>query len=318
MKRRDAMGLLMLGAGGAAWGQAYPSRPIRLIAPFTAGGGTDMIARSLAERIGASMGQPVVVDNRSGGIGVIGTDLTAKSPPDGYTIMIATPTFTVNPSMMSRLPYDIIRDFAPVSLVARSPHLLAINPKLPVSTVAELVAYGKSNPLSFSSSGSGASSHLAAELFSSLTGVKMTHVPYRGTGDAALAVVTGTVSLAFLDTQTLLPLIKGGRLRGLAVTGPQRSPAAPELPTMVELGYSRFLSGVWYGIVAPAHTPPDVIARLNAEIVKAVRGPELQSILRREAAEPVGSSAAEFGELIKAELQRWGTVIREAGIPPTN
>ncbi len=300
----------------AALAQAYPARPIRFIVPFAAAGGTDLIARTLAHKLTEALGQPVVVDNRTGASGVIGTDLAAKAAPDGYTILIATPTFTVNPSLMAKLPYDALKDFVPISLIATAPHLVAVNPSLPAKTVQELVALAKTRaePLTFSSGSTGGSSHLAGELFNAMAGINMTHVPYRGTGEAATAVMGGVVSLAFLDVPTMLPLVKSGRLRGLAVTGQKRSAVVPEMPTIAESGYPGFESGIWYGVLAPARTPREIVARLNAELVKIVQSPEMRQTLSNEGAEPVGSSPEVFGEHIKIELARWGKVIRDARI----
>ena len=296
--------------------QNYPSRPIRFIVPFAAGGGTDLVARTLAHKLTQALGQPVVVDNRTGASGVIGTELAAKSAPDGYTIMIATPTLAVNPSLIPNLSYDPVKDFAPVSLIATSPHLLAISPSLPAKSVGELVALAKSRaePLTFSSGSTGGSSHLAGELFNTMAGIHMVHIPYRGTGEAVTAVLGGVVSMAFLDVPTMLPHIKSGRLRGIAVTSTKRSSVAPELPTIAESGYPGFESGLWYGVVAPARTPPEIIARLNAELVKITQSPEMRETLRAEGAESIASTPEAFGELIRREIVRWAKVIRDAHI----
>ena len=296
--------------------QTYPSRSIRFIVPFAAGGGTDLIARSLAQKLAETLGQTVVVENRSGANAAIGTELAAKSQPDGYTIMIATPTFTVNPSMMPKLPYDAIRDFAPISLVATSPHLLGVHLSLPAKSVKELVALARAKPeqLTFSSGATGGSSHLSTELFGSVAGIKMVNVPYRGTGQSVLAIVTGEVSLGFNDVMTNLPHIKTGRLRGLAVTSLERSTAVPDLPTIAESGYPGFQSGVWYGVVVRSGTPPQVIARLNTELVKIARSPDFVQRLNAQGAEIVASTPEYFGEFIRTETVRWAKIIKEARI----
>ena len=296
--------------------QTWPSKPIRLIVPFAAGGGTDLLARLVAQQLTITLGQSVQVENRTGASGVIGTDATAKAIPDGYTIMIATPTLTVNPSLIAKLPYDTIKDFAPITLMATAPHLLAVHPSLPVKTIAELVALARtrSEPLTFSSGSSGGSSHLAGEFFNSEAGVKMLHIPYRGTGEAVTSLISGVVSLAFLDVQTMLPHVKSGRVRAIAVTGSKRSTVLPELPTIAESAFPGFESGVWYGVLAPARTPPEVVARLNAELVKIVQSPEVRKLLQEQGAEPVGSSAQEFGNLIRTDIARWNKVIKAAGI----
>lgn len=296
--------------------QTYPSRTVRFIAPFAAGGGSDLIARKLAQKLTDTLGQPVVVDNRTGGSGVIGTEIVAKSPPDGHTIMMTTPTFTVNPSLIRKLPYDNVRDFAPITMIATAPHLLAVHPSLPAKTVKDVVALARARPeqLTFSSGSAGGSSHLSGELFNSIARIKMTHVPYRGGGQAVLAIVTGEVSLGFVDIVSMLPHVKSGRVRSIALTGLKRSSVLPEVPTISESGYPGYQSGIWYGVVAPARTPPDVIARLNAELVKIVRTPDFLESLRAEGAEPVASSPDYFAEHIRKETARWAKVIREANI----
>ena len=316
MKRILLAVLLAMLFSQLAVAQNYPSRPIRFIVPFAAGGGTDLVARTLAHKLTQALGQPVVVDNRTGASGVIGTELASKSAPDGYTIMIATPTLAVNPSLIPNLSYDPVKDFAPVSLIATSPHLLAISPSLPAKSVGELVALAKSRaePLTFSSGSTGGSSHLAGELFNTMAGIHMVHIPYRGTGEAVTAVLGGVVSMAFLDVPTMLPHIKSGRLRGIAVTSTKRSSVAPELPTIAESGFPGFESGLWYGVVAPARTPPEIIARLNAELVKITQSPEMRETLRAEGAESVGSTPEAFSELIRREIVRWAKVIRDAHI----
>lgn len=315
--KRALLGLLIaLGVAESSFAQPYPSRPVRFIAPFAAGGGSDLIARKLAQKLTEALGQPVVVDNRTGGSGVIGTEIVAKSPPDGLTIMMTTPTFTVNPSLMAKLPYDNIRDFAPISLIATAPHLLAVHPSLPAKSVKDVVAISKARPeeLTFSSGSTGGSSHLSGELFNSTARIKLTHVPYRGGGQAVLAIVTGEVSLGFVDLVSMLPHVKTGRVRAIALTSLKRSTVLPDLPTIAESGYPGFESGIWYGVVAPARTPPEVIARLNAELVKIVRTPDFLASLKTEGAEAVASTPAYFGDHIKQETARWAKVIKEAKI----
>lgn len=315
--KRALLGLLIaLGVAESSFAQPYPSRPVRFIAPFAAGGGSDLIARKLAQKLTEALGQPVVVDNRTGGSGVIGTEIVAKSPPDGLTIMMTTPTFTVNPSLMAKLPYDNIRDFAPISLIATAPHLLAVHPSLPAKSVKDVVAIAKARPeeLTFSSGSTGGSSHLSGELFNSMARIKMTHVPYRGGGQAVLAIVTGEVSLGFVDLVSMLPHVKTGRVRAIALTSLKRSTVLPDLPTIAESGYPGFQSGIWYGVIAPARTPPEIIERLNAELVKIVRTPDFLASLKNEGAEAVASTPAYFGNHIKQETARWAKVIKEAKI----
>lgn len=298
--------------------QVYPTRSIRFIAPFAAGGGSDLIARKLAQKLTEALGQSVVVDNRTGGSGVIGADATAKSPPDGHTIMMTTPTFTVNPGLNRKLPYDAIRDFAPISLIATAPHLLAVHPSVPAKSVREVVAIAKARPeqLTFSSGSTGGSSHLSGELFNSMAKIRMTHVPYRGGGQAVVAIVSGEVSLGFVDLVSMLPHVKSGRLRSIALTGLKRSAILPDLPTIAESGYPGFQSGIWYGVLTVARTPPEVIARLNSELLKIVRTPEFLESLAGEGADVVASSPEHFGEFIRTEIARWAKVIKEANISP--
>ncbi len=307
------LGLVLVNVCSA---QSYPTRTIRFIAPFAAGGGTDLIARKLAQKLTEALGQTVVVDNRTGGSGVIGTDLAAKAPADGYTIMIATPTLTVNPSLIKKLPYDALTDFAPVSLIATSPHLLAVHRSVPAKTVKELVALAKARrgELTFSSGSTGGSSHLSGELFNATAGIQMVHVPYRGTGEAVLAIMSGEVSLGCNDVPTMLPHIKSGRLQGIAVTSLKRVSAVPELPTIAESGYKGFQSGVWYGVLAPARTRPEIVGRLNSELVKIIRTPEFTQGLAADGAEPVASTPEYLSDFIKSETARWAKVIRSANI----
>ena len=308
--------LLMLALATSSVAQSFPSKPIRFIAPFAAGGGSDLIARKLAQALTGAWGQPVVVDNRTGGSGVVGADIVAKSAPDGHTIMMTTPTFTVNPSLMAKLPYDPIRDFAPITLIATAPHLLAVHPSLPAKTVKDVVALAKARPdqLTFSSGSTGGSSHLSGALFNSMARITMTHIPYRGGGQAVLAIMTGEVSLGFVDLVSMLPHVTTGRVRAIALTGLKRSAVLPQTPTIAESGYADFQSGIWYGVIAPARTPPETIARLNAELVKITRTPDFLASLRAEGADVVASSPEVFGEHIKREISRWATVIKEARI----
>lgn len=301
---------------GPANAQKYPSQSIRFIVPFAAGGGADTTARILGQRLSEALGQTVVVDNRPGASAIIGTDIAAKSQPDGYTILLASSILTVNPGMGRKLPYDTMRDFTPISLLTRSPHLLAVHPSVPAKSVKELVALAKSRPgqLTFASGSNGGASHLSGELFSSSARIKMINVPYRGSGQAVLAIVTGEVSLGFNDVMTNLPQMKAGRLRALAVTSLKRLPSIPDLPTIAESGYSGFDSGVWFGVLAPARTPQEIISRLNSELVNIARRPEFMQRLVSEGSEVVGSSPEQFGDYIKTETARWAKIIKAANI----
>ena len=306
----------LLAAPVTAAAQTYPSKPIRLVSPYAPGGGTDILARLIGQKLSENLGQSVIVDNRPGGGGVIGTELVAKSPPDGYTIMLASPSpIVVAPHLHRKLAYKPLQDLAPITLISVVPALLIAHPSLPAKSVKELVALARSRPgqLTFSSSGNGGTGHLAGEMLKMMTGVDMIHVPYRGTGPATIAVLSGEVSLSFGNIIATLPYVKGGRLRALAVTTPERSPVLPDVPAVAETlpGYS---AGPWYGVLAPAGTPPEIVARLNQEIVKILRSPEVKQNLSSEGADPVGSTPAEFAALLRAETERWGKVVKAAGV----
>jgi tripartite-type tricarboxylate transporter receptor subunit TctC len=305
---------------GAAMPQSYPSRPVRLIVPSTPGGSVDTLARSIGPRLSERWGQQVVVDNRAGAGGAIAGELTAKAPPDGYLLMIGTIAgLATNVSLQKKLPYDPLRDFAPVTLVATQNLMLLVHPSVPAKTVKELVRLARANPgkLTFASAGNGTGSHLSGELFKQLAGVDLLHIPYKGVAPALVDVVSGQVSMSFPSILTALHQVRAGRLRALAVTGATRSAAAPELPTLQEAGIAGYESATWYGIVAPAATPPEIIARLHSEIVAVLRTPELNDRLSREGADPVGNTPQEFGRFMHSEIEKWRKVIRAAGIQPS-
>lgn len=273
--------------------QTWPNRPIRLVVAFPASGTTDIIARGVAAEISKSLGQQVYVDNRPGAGGNIGTDLVAKSPPDGYTIVMGTVgTHAINVSLYSKLPYDAVKDFAPVTLVASVPNVLEVNPSLPVKTVKELIAYAKANPgkLNFASSGSGTSIHLSGELFKSITGVDMLHIPYKGSAPAITDLIGGQANLMFDNLPSSIGHIKAGQLRAIAVTTLTRSPALPDVPTIAESGVPGYEASSWFGVLAPAGTPKEIVARLHDEIVKALKTPVLRKYLQGQGAEPVGDT----------------------------
>lgn len=316
MKSHAVPLLLTLAMASAHAAEPYPTKPVRFIAPFAAGGGSDLIARKLAAKLTEAFNQSVVVENRTGGSGVIGTEIVARAAPDGHTIMMTTPTFTVNPSLIAKIPYDNLRDFSAISLIATAPHLLAVHPSLPVKTVKDVVAVAKARPseLTFSSGSTGGSSHLSGELFNAMAGVKMTHVPYRGGGQAVLAIIGGEVSLGFVDLVSMLPHVKTGRVRPIAMTSLKRLSLMQEIPTIAESGYPGFQSGIWYGVIAPARTPPEVIGRLNAELVKIVHTADFLASLRNEGADPVASTPEVFADFLAKETARWANVIKQAKI----
>ena len=312
--------LLMLALSGGAIAQTYPTRPIRLIVPSTHGGSVDTLARTIGPKLTERWGQQVIVDNRSGAGGTIAAELVAKAPPDGYTLLIGTvASLGTNVSLHKKLPYDPVKDFAPVTLVATQNLMLLLHPSVPAKTVKELVGLGKAQPgsLSFASAGNGTGGHLSGELFKILAHIDMLHVPYKGVAPALLDVVSGQVTMTFASILSSMAQVRTNKLRPLAVTGAKRSAAAPEIPTMQEAGVRGYESATWYGIVAPVATPPDIVSRLNAEMVSAIRQPETQERLAKEGADPVVSSPQDFGRFIQNEIEKWRKVIRAAGIQPT-
>jgi tripartite-type tricarboxylate transporter receptor subunit TctC len=294
----------------------FPARPIRFIVPNAAGGSTDLVARTVAQKVGEGMGQQIVIDNRPGSGGIIGTELVAKAQPDGYTLLMGTiGNLAISPHLYRRLAYDPIRDFAPVTQLASAAYMLVVHPSVPAKSVAELVALAKSRPsqLNYASAGSGTGSHLSAELFRSVAGIAVVHVPYKGGTPAITDVIAGQVQMMLNGIPSSMPHLKAGRIRALAVTTAARSPAAPELPTMAEAGYPGAESTSWTGVLAPAGTPVRVVARLNSEFVRALRAPEASARLSADGAVPVGSSAAEFASYLRSELAKWGQVVKISG-----
>ena len=296
----------------------YPNKQIRMIVPFAAGGPTDAIARAIGQKLTETWGQPVVVDNRPGAGGNIGTELAAKSPADGYTLFIGTVANAINQSLFTRLPFDFVRDFAPVTQNYVTGLILAVHPSLPVTSVRELIALAKARPgeLSYSSSGVGGTPHLSGELFNTMAGVKMVHVPYKGSAPAMADLLGGHVQLTFDNMLTVLPQVKAGKLRGLAVTLPSRSPLAPELPTVAESGLKGFEVKSWNGVVAPTGTPREIIARLNAEIVRILRQPDLREKFLVQGVELVPTTPEEFGAFIRQDIAKWAKVIALSGARP--
>jgi tripartite-type tricarboxylate transporter receptor subunit TctC len=310
--------LVMLSAfaSAAALAQAYPNRPIRIIAPFPAGGGYDFLSRLVGQEMSKTLGQPVVVDNKSGANGNIGTDAAAKSAPDGYTLLMGgNSPLALNVGLYAKLPYDPVKDFEPISRVATQPNLLAVHPGVPAKSLAELIQYAKANPgkLSYGSNGNGSPQHLAAELLKRSAGIDMVHVPYKGAAPTASALLAGEVSLAFNIILLPLPQVQAGRLTGIAVASSRRSPLAPELPTKSELGYPIDID-TWYGLLAPAGTPKDIVARLSAETVRIVSLPELKERTRTQGIELGGSTPEEFAAFMAADIAKWTKAIREMRI----
>jgi len=295
---------------------AYPNKSIRLVVPFPAGGTTDVLARAAAQKLTESLGQAVVVDNRPGAGGNIGAELVAKSAPDGYTLLMGTVgTHAINPSLYPKMPYDHVRDFAPIILVAGVPNVLVINPALPVNSVQELIAYAKANPgkVNFASSGNGTSIHLSGELFKSMAGVQMTHIPYKGSAPALMDLIGGQVQVMFDNLPSALPHIKGGKLRAVAVTSTKRAPALPDVPTIAESGVPGFEASSWFGILAPAGTPRDIVTKINAEANKALQSAEMREKLLSQGAEAAGNTPEYFADYIRSETAKWAKVVKESG-----
>jgi tripartite-type tricarboxylate transporter receptor subunit TctC len=309
------LSLILLALPAAA--AEFPTRPVKIVVPAAAGGPTHVTAQLLAEKMQASLGQPVVVETHPGAGNNIGAEYVAKSEPDGYTMLLATTgTHAINQTLFKHLPFDPIKDFEPVSLVVQYPLLLVVNPDLPVHSVKELIEYAKQNPgkLNRASGGNGTSMHLAGELFVKQAGIDAPHIPYKGSAPALSDLMGNHVQLMFDSMITALPLVESGKLRALAVTGKTRSPLVPNIPTVAESGLPDYEATGWTGIVVPAKTPPDVVAKLNAAIVLALKSPDLRQALEKQAAEPIGSTPEEFASFIRKETDKWAKTIQAAGI----
>jgi tripartite-type tricarboxylate transporter receptor subunit TctC len=297
----------------------YPSRPIRFLVPLAAGGGSDFVSRLLAQRLTEAWGQQVVVDNRPGGSGIIATELLAKAGADGHTMLMTTMAHTVNPSLFAKLPYDSVKAFEPVILLAQAPSILSAHPSVPAANVKELVALAKARPgqISYASFGIGATSHLTGELLKHAAGIDLLHVPYKGAGEAGGYLLSGQVNLMFSSPASVVPHFKAGKLKALASTAKQRLRALPDLPTFAEQGYPEVNATNWYGVLVPAGTPKPVIAKLNGELVRILRVPEVVERMQQVLdAEPIGSTPAEFQAFLSAERSRWAKVIQAANIKP--
>ncbi|MGZ5064822.1 MAG: tripartite tricarboxylate transporter substrate binding protein [Usitatibacter sp.] len=301
---------------GMTSAQGYPSKPIKIVVPYPPGGFNDTLGRTLAAKFTEDWGQPAIVENKPGANTLIGSDFVAKSAPDGYTLLVVAFPFAVTPSLIKAMPYDTVKDFAPVALAAQSPNLLVVNPSLPVKTVAELVAMAKTKPdsLSYASTGNGSSNHISMELFKSLAGVKIVHIPYKGSAPAVTDLLGGQVHVMFDNAPNVLPQVKAGRLRALAQTGASRSAVAPDIPTVAEAGVPGYELTVWFGLVAPAGTPREVVGKLNAEVLKILAMPDVRERFLAQGVEPLGSTPEEFRDHIRAQMAKWGKVVRDAGV----
>ena len=295
---------------------AYPTKPIRIVVPFPPGGTTDILARAAAQKMTEAWKEQAVVDNRPGAGGNIGAELVAKAPADGYTLLMGTVgTHAINASLYAKMPYDHVKDFAPVILVAAVPNVLVVHPSVPATTVAELIAYAKANPgkLNFASSGSGTSIHLAGELFKVMAGVQMTHVPYKGSAPAIADLLGGQVQLMFDNLPSALPQIRAGKLRALAVTSSQRAAALPDVPTIAESGLPGYEASSWFGLLAPAGTPADIVAKINGEVARWLASPEAKEKLLAQGANAAGGTPEDFARHIATETAKWQKVVRESG-----
>jgi len=305
-------------AAGAAHPQTYPVKSVRMVVPFPPAGGTDVIARYVAAGMSESLNRQIVVDNRGGANGIIGTEIVARSPADGYTLLFVSSPHSVNPSLYAKLPYDTLRDFAPVSMVATSPYLLVVHPSLPARNVKDLIALARKRPdqIAYASGGTGSSPHLAAELFNQMAGVKLREIPYKGAGPALMAVLSGESALVFGNALTVKPHIQSGRLRVLGIASAKRSAAAPEIPTIAEAGVPGFQADAVLGLLAPARTPRAIVDTLNAEVHKTMRLPVAVEAMHGMGVDIALSTPEEFGRVIESEMQRWGKVIRALNLKP--
>src|SRR4051812_45320308 len=294
----------------------YPSKPIKIVVPYPPGGFNDTLGRTLAAKFSEAWGQPAVVENKPGANTLIGSDFVAKSPPDGYTLLVVAFPFAVTPSLIRNMPYDTVKDFAPVVLAAQSPNLLVVNPSLPVKSVAELIALAKAKPdsLSYASTGNGSSNHISMELFKTLAGVQLVHIPYKGSAPAVTDMLGGQVQAMFDNAPNVLPHVKAGKLRALAQSGATRSPVAPDLPTVAEAGVPGYEVTVWFGLVAPAGTPRETVTKLNAEVLKILAMPDVRERFLAQGVEPLGSTPDEFATHIRAQMDKWAKVVKDAGV----
>ncbi|RPI44313.1 MAG: tripartite tricarboxylate transporter substrate binding protein [Betaproteobacteria bacterium] len=318
MIRATTIALLsLLGTSTALAQGAYPTKPIRWVIPYAPGGGTDVVARPIALKLGEVLGYPIVYENRPGGGGLIAGEMVARATPDGYTLLVGAGNTHIFATLLyDKVPYDPVKDYAPITSFAEVPNILVAHPSFPPKTVKDIVAYGKANPgkINWASSGNGAGGHLALVLFAELTGIKVAHIPYKGAGPASVAVLGGEADMLFANTGVFIGHIKAGRLRPMGAASEKRIGVLPDLPTFAELGYPNFISGSFYGLLAPAGTPQPMITKLHSELVKIIHSPESKARLESVGAFPVGSTAKEFAEYLRREVDTWGKVIRAHGI----
>ena len=294
----------------------YPAKPVHIISPYTPGGGNDVICRAVAVRLGPIMGQPAVVENKPGANTIIGTDYVAKSPPDGYTMILVPSAHTVNPHLYEKLPYDSVRDFTPITQVGSAPLLLVVNASLPIKSIRGLIqaAKGKPNEITYGTSGSGSAGHLAGALLGALVGIQLQHIPYKGAAPAATALLSNEVMLSFSPPSTLMPHVRSGRLRALGMSGDKRSAIAPDIPTIAESGIPNYEAGLWYGFLGPAKLPRDILLRLNSSIATVIADKSTQEVLAKLGIDPFTSTPEAFAQLILNDIQKWGPIVKASGI----
>jgi len=307
--------ILIAFAALPAWSQSYPSHPVRIIVPFAAGGPADIYARVVGQRLQEALGQPFVVEDRPGGGSVVGTDAVAKSAPDGYTLLMMSNTHTVNESLISNKPFQLLRDFLPVAPVNYSDLVLVVHPSVPANTLKELIALAKSKPhvLNYASSGPGTPYHMAGELFKAMAGLDIVHVPYKGSSGARTDILGGQVQMMFDAITTMAPNVRAGKLKALGTTGKVRSPVLPEVPTVAEAGVPGYEAVIWLGIMAPAGTPKPIVERLNAEIRKIVHSPEIKEAWAKQGAAPMSMSTEEFGQYLREDIAKWANIVKISG-----
>ena len=315
-RRHLVVALAVALSGGSALAQAWPSKPISLVVPFPPGGTTDVLARSLAEKLTQSLGQTVIVENKPGAGATLGADYVVKSKPDGYTLLVGAVHHTIASSVYKKLPYDFQKDLAPITTIALVPNVLVVNASTPVKTVADLVKLAKAEPgkLTYGSNGNGTAQHLIGTQFQNLTGTEINHIPYKGSGPLASDLIGGQITMSFDTITPVLPHIKAGKLRPLAVTTARRSAALPEVPTLEEAGLKGFNIGTWFGVLAPAATPKDIVTRLNTEMVKVIQSPEFRKRMEEIGAEPIGNSTDQMAQQIKGDTDKFAKLVKEAKV----
>ena len=312
----NAVALGMLSASVTALAQAYPTKAVRMIVPFPPGGNTDIIARIVVPRMAEDIGQQIIIDNRGGAGSIIGTEIASKALPDGYTLLMVSAAHVMNPSVTKKLPYDSVRDFTPISVVADVPTAFVVHPSLPVKTVKEFVALAKSRPgeLNYATAGTGTVGHLAGELFSTMAGLKLTHIQYKGSGPAAIDMLAGHVQLQFASMPAVIQFVRGGKMRMLAQTGEKRSPAAADVPTMIESGLKGYVVSSGFALFGPANTARPIVDRVHASLLKSLKNPDVSKNLTAQGADPIGGTPEQHDAFNKAEIQKWIQVARKAGI----